>query len=304
MDRMRSLYKLKKYVKLGKSVIREITSDKGHSIDSVERKIDKSREYLSKNPIRLDYYEDVEKYLGKMISEGSGFEMISRTFEYKLFYEIKKLENLYEDIFICTRRLRNLDEFTILMGMERFSRRFELVQSIFEWIEDFLKSIELVDRRSSDNLHHSLLNLRKEYLKSPRKVKTIKVLKKLGNEEDVEKYVEEVEVKINHGPIPNLKRILTLPYNYKKHCYTNGLISISCKSSLDSLPNRKRIVCGGSSLRLSKTCILDPTGEVLGMMLITYKLINCGYGYSYSYHFSEGSVPAIFGTRDLKSILE
>lgn len=299
MEEIRSFYhKLHKYRKLGEKLILISVSWPDTHTFRLEDKISELYDYVSANVNKIEYDKDILSYLSKIISYGDvDFKYLSGTPEYKIFYEVRKLNKLVGNISKHVKYTKGTMEFKILMESDRFSEKFEFLIKLSDGIKEILDNF-CIDEDKSNLLHSELLKVRNRYVKSIRETKFLPI--RIGD--PIKGKPGRIEVKFNCGIVkPKLDGIYVLPYDYLKRRYSNEFISIDYEQDLEILPNRKETECKGETVELYKVCILKVTGDV-GDILMTYRF-RCNEGH-WSYPFSEGSFYATFKTFSLKSLLK
>lgn len=297
---IRLLYcKLHKYRKLGEKMLGTCIKNPYINVFGLEYHIEELFAFISNNIKRIGYSEDIFSRLNELISyEYIGFKYISGTPEYKIFYEIMKLNKLVNKISRQVEYTKGTREYQKLMESYLFSHRFKYTIGMSNNIKEIVNNL-CIDEEQSNQIHSGILKKRNSYVKSIRETKVLPV--RIGNA--LRSKPGRVEVKFNCGIVkPKLSGIYVLPYDYLKKRYSNEFISINYEQDLEILPNQKEIEFNGEIVRLYKICILKVTGEV-GEMLMTYRLRYNKEGH-WSYPFSEGSLYATFSTFRLKSLLK
>jgi hypothetical protein len=307
MEEIRDLrvfyHKLHKYRKLVEKLLGIRIKRSDRDTIGLEYNISELRRYISTNIGKIDYDEDILSYLSRIISYGDlGFKYISSTPEYKIFYEIRKLEKLVSKISDQIEYNKGTREFEILRERNNLYDRFEFLTGISEKIEEVLDNLN-IDEDQSNQVHSGLLKERGKYIKSIRSTKVLPV--RIGNA--LRGKPGRIEVKLNCGIVkPKLSGIYVLPYDYLKKRYSNEFISINYEQDLEILPNHKEIECNGEIVKLYKICILKVSEDV-GEILMTYRFIYNKDRYNrahWSYPFSEGSFYATFSALMLESLLK
>lgn len=292
-------FKLHKYRKLGEKMLGTCIKNPYINVFGLEYHIEELFAFISNDIKRMDYSEDIFHRLNELISyDYIGFKYLSGTPEYKIFYEIRKLNKLVNKITRHVKYTKGTREYQILMESDRFSYRFEYLMGMYDNIKEIISNL-CIGEEQSNQIHSGILKKRNSYIKSIREEKVLPV--RIGNV--LRSKPGRVEVKFNCGIVkPKLNGIYVLPYDYLKKRYSNEFISISYEQDLEILPNQKEIECNGEIVKLYKVCILKVTGEV-GEMLMTYRIRYNKEG-NWSYPFSEGSFYATFSTFRLKSLLK
>ena len=308
MDEVRSIkilyHKLHKYRKLVEKLLGISIKRSDRYTFGLEHNITELYRYVSTNINKIDYDEDILSYFSRIISCGDlEFEYIGGTPEYKIFYEIRKLDRLVNKISDHIEYTKGTREFEILMEKDPFYDRFEFLTNMSEKIKEVLDNLS-IDEDKSDWVHSELLKERRRYVKSIRSTKVLPVM--IGN--TFRGKPGRIEVKLNCGVVkPKLNGIYVLPYDYIRKLYSNEFISINHEQDLEIMPELKEIECGREIVKLDKVCILKTTGDV-GEILMTYKVVyrvanNKHISYHTLYPFSEGSLYATFSTNDLMKLL-
>ena len=301
MSDMKIFYhKLHKYRNLGEKLLGISIKRSDRYTFGLEHKISKLYKFILDNLEKINYNEDILSYLSGLISyDEVDFKYVSGKPEYKIFYEIRKLNKLADKISDHVEYTKGTREFDILMEKDQFYERFEFLINMTEEIEKILDSLS-IDEDKSDWIHSRLLKERERYIKSIRSTKVLPIM--IGN--TLRGKPGKMEVKLDCGVVkPKLNGIYTLRYDYIKKRYSNEFISINHEQDLEIMPELKEIECGREIVKLDKVCILKTTGDV-GEILMTYKVVNnkC-ISYHTLYPFSEGSVYATFSTNDLMKLL-
>ena len=302
MSDMKIFYhKLHKYRKLVEKLLGISVKRSDRNTSVLENNIDKLFEFISNNIKKIDYDLYIISYLSRLIFyDWVDFKYVSRTPEYRIFYEIRNLNKLVNKISDHVQYTKGTREYKILMECDRFSGRFERLIKISDNIKEIIDNLH-IDEDQENFIHLRLFKLKNQYVKSIRSTKILPVM--IGNV--LKGKPGRIEVKLNCGIVkPRLNGTYTLRYNHINKHYENEFISISCEYDLDSLPNQKEIEIRGEMIPLCKVCILKTTGDI-GELLFTpiIKIYEDGCGYTTLYPFSDGSLYATFSTKELKSLI-